>query len=304
MNSALIVGVVASSIMSGTSLLYATLGEIFGERAGIVNLGLEGVMLIGAAGGFAATAMTGSPYLGIAAAALAGAAINLIFAYVVIARHANQLAAGLSLMFFGIGLSALIGRPFVGTLIAGLPRLSVPGLDPDGIGARLVSYDALVYLGAPVALFAWWLVFRTRWGLGLRTVGESPAAAFAAGLNPQRLQYQALTLAGALGGVAGAHISVALTLTWAEGMTAGRGFIAIALVIFAKWNPLWAIAGALLFGGAEGLQLQLQAAGADVSPFIMNMTPYLLTLLVLIAWGWSRGSAAPAALGRNFVGVE
>ena len=156
----------------------------------------------------------------------------------------------------------------------------------------------------PAAVFTWWLIFRTRWGLGLRTVGESPAAAFAAGLRPQRLQYQALTFAGALGGIAGAHMSIALTLTWAEGMTAGRGFIAIALVIFAKWNPLWAIAGALLFGGAEGLQLQLQAIGADVSPFIMNMTPYLLTLAVLIVWGWSRQSAAPAALGRNFVGVE
>ena len=150
----------------------------------------------------------------------------------------------------------------------------------------------------------WWLIFRTRWGLGLRTVGENPAAAYAAGLQPQRLQYQALVFAGALGGIGGAHLSVALTLTWAEGMTAGRGFIAIALVIFAKWNPLWAIAGALLFGGAEGLQLQLQAIGADVSPFVMNMTPYLLTLLVLIVWGWSRQSVAPAALGRNFVGVE
>jgi simple sugar transport system permease protein len=128
--------------------------------------------------------------------------------------------------------------------------------------------------------------------------------AFAAGLRPQRLRYQALLVAGLLGGVAGAHISVALTRTWAEGMTAGRGFIAIALVIFAKWHPLWAIAGALLFGGAEALQLQLQAAGADVSPFIMNMLPYLLTLLVLTAWGVRRQSAAPAALGRSFIGVE
>jgi simple sugar transport system permease protein len=304
MNPALIVGVVAGSIMSGTSLLYATLGEVVGERAGIVNLGLEGIMLIGAASGFAATALTGSPYLGIVAAALAGAAANMIFAYLVVGRHANQLATGLSLMFFGIGMSALIGRPFVGVLITGLPRLPVPGFAPGEVGARLLSYDILVYLAAPVSLFTWWLIFRTRWGLGLRTVGESPAAAFAAGLNPQKLQYQALTFAGALGGIAGAHISVALTLTWAEGMTAGRGFIAIALVIFAKWNPLWAIAGALLFGGVEGLQLQLQAAGADVSPFVMNMTPYLLTLLVLIVWGWSRQSVAPAALGRNFVGVE
>ena len=304
MNTGLLIGVVAGSIMSGTSLLYATLGEVVGERAGIVNLGLEGIMLIGAASAFAATALTGSAYLGVAAAALAGAAANLIFAYVVVGRHANQLAAGLSLMFFGIGMSTLIGRPFVGTLITGLPRLALPGLAPGGIGARLLGYDALVYLALPTSLLTWWLIFRTRWGLGLRTVGENAAAAYAAGLQPQRLQYQALLFAGALGGIGGAHLSVALTLTWAEGMTAGRGFIAIALVIFAKWNPLWAIAGALLFGGAEGLQLQLQAIGADVSPFVMNMTPYLLTLLVLIVWGWSRQSVAPAALGRNFVGVE
>jgi general nucleoside transport system permease protein len=304
MNFALAVGVVAGAIMSGTSLLYATLGELVGERAGIVNLGLEGLMLIGAASGFAATALTGSPYLGIAAATAAGVSVNLIFAYLVVTRHANQLATGLALMFFGIGLSALIGRPFVGALITGLPRLAIPDLEPGSVGARLLSYDVLVYLAVPAALATWWLIFRTRWGLGLRTVGENPAAAFAAGLRPQSLQYQALMFAGGFGGIAGAHMSLALTLTWDEGMTAGRGFIAIALVIFAKWNPLLAIVGALLFGGAEGLQLQLQAAGADVSPFIMNMTPYLLTLLVLILWGWRRQSTAPAMLGRSFVGVE
>jgi ABC-type uncharacterized transport system permease subunit len=259
-------------------------------------------MLIGAAAGFAATALTGDPFVGVAAAALAGAAANFIFAYLVVGRGANQLATGLTLMFFGFGLSALIGRPFVGTLIAGLPKLRLFGL--GAMGNSLLSYDMLVYLAVPTAILIWWLLFRTTWGLGLRAVGESPVAAVAAGLKPSRLQYQALAIAGLLGGIAGAHLSLSLTLTWEEGMTAGRGFIAIALVIFAKWNPLWAIAGSLLFGGAESLQLHLQAAGADVSPFIMNMIPYLLTLLVLIAWGWSRQVAAPAALGRNFVGVE
>jgi simple sugar transport system permease protein len=304
MNEAVIAGMITSSVMSGTSLLYATLGEIVGERGGVINLGLEGIMVIGAAFGFAATAISGSPYLGIAAAAVAGAAANLVFAYVVVGRHANQLAAGLALMFFGFGLSALAGRPFVGASIAGLPRLPLFGATPDVLATRVLNYDILVYLAVPTAVLIWWLLFRTRWGLALRTTGESPAVAFAAGLRPERLRYQALLLAGLLGGVAGAHISVALTRTWAEGMTAGRGFIAIALVIFAKWNPLWAIAGALLFGGAEALQLQLQAAGADVSPFIMNMLPYLLTLLVLTVWGFGRQSAAPAALGRSFVGVE
>jgi simple sugar transport system permease protein len=230
--------------------------------------------------------------------------MNLIFADLVVGRGANQLAAGLTLMFFGFGLSALVGQPYVGTLITGLPQLSIFGLEPDDVATRLLSYDILVYLAVPTALLTWWLLFRTRWGLALRTTGESPAVAFAAGLRPERLRYQALVLAGLLGGIAGAHISVALTRTWAEGMTGGRGFIAIALVIFAKWDPRWAIAGALLFGGAEGLQLQLQAAGADVSPFIMNMLPYLLTLLVLILWGWRRQSIAPAGLGRGFVGVE
>ncbi len=302
MNSALLIGVATSSVASGTSLLYATIGEIIGERAGVVNLGLEGIMLIGTATGFAATALTGDAYLGVAAAALAGSAVNLVFAYLVVGRRANQLATGLALMFFGLGLSALIGRPFVGTLIAGLPKLH-----PFGRGSMvnpILSYDVLVYLAVPTAVLVWWLLFRTRWGLNLRAVGESPVAAVAAGVHPGHVQYQALGLAGLLGGIAGAHLSLAVTLTWAEGMTAGRGFIAIALVIFAKWNPLWAIAGALLFGGAESLQLQLQAAGADVSPFVMNMVPYLLTLAVLIAWGWRRQAAAPAALGRNFVGVE
>jgi ABC-type uncharacterized transport system permease subunit len=304
MNEALIAGVIASSIASGTSLLYASLGEIIGERAGVVNLGLEGLMLLGAATGFAVTSLNGNPYLGVGAAAAAGATTNLIFAYLVVGRGANQLATGLSLMFFGFGLSALIGKPFVGFLINGLPRLTIVGFEPSGVGARLVSYDILVYLAVPVAVLTWWLLFRTRWGLQLRAVGESPQAAVAAGISPRRLQYQALCLAGLLGGIAGSHMSVALTLTWAEGMTAGRGFIAVALVIFAKWNPLWAIAGALLFGGAEALQLQLQAVGTDVSPFVMNMMPYLLTLLVLVLWGWSSRSAAPAALGRSFVGVE
>ena len=302
MNSALLIGVATSSVASGTSLLYATIGEIVGERAGVVNLGLEGIMLIGAATGFAATAMTGDAYLGVAAAASAGFAVNLVFAYLVVGRRANQLATGLALMFFGLGLSALIGRPFVGTLIAGLPKLHPFGR--GSMGNPMLSYDVLVYLAVPTAVLVWWLLFRTRWGLNLRAVGESPVAAVAAGVQPGRIQYQALGLAGLLGGIAGAHLSLAVTLTWAEGMTAGRGFIAIALVIFAKWNPLWAIAGALLFGGAESLQLQLQAAGADVSPFVMNMVPYLLTLAVLIAWGWRRQPAAPAALGRNFVGVE
>jgi len=295
MSTPFAVAVLTSSILSGTSLLYATLGELVGERSGIVNLGLEGIMLIGASSGFAAASITGDPYLGVATAALAGAAANLWFGFIVISRRANQLAAGLTLMFFGFGASALIGGPFVGAIVPMLPRLPLPG-----VGA----FDALVWLAVPAAVLLWLLIFRTRWGLGLRAVGEDPAVAFASGRRPERLRYQALVLAGALGGIGGAHLSLALTMTWDEGMTAGRGFIAIALVIFAKWNPLWAVPCALVFGGAEALQLQLQARGVDVSPFLMSMLPYLLTLLILVFWGWNRRSAAPAALGRSFFGVE
>jgi general nucleoside transport system permease protein len=294
-NMTLVAAVIASSILSGTSLFYATLGELVGERAGIVNLGLEGLMLIGAAVGFAVTALSGDAYLGLVAAAVAGLCANMIFAYVVVGRGANQLAAGLTLMFLGLGVSTLIGRPFVGEVVAGLPRFGFGGFG---------SYDLLAWLALPSAFGLWALLFRTRWGLALRAVGEDPAAAYAAGKSPNRIRYQALAFAGALGAIGGAHLALALTHTWDEGMTAGRGFIAIALVIFAKWNPLWAVAGALVFGGAEIAQLELQARGADVSPFLMNMVPYLLTLLVLMFWGFNRRAAAPAALGRNFFGVE
>jgi simple sugar transport system permease protein len=247
-------------------------------------------MLIGAAVGIAADVLTGSPIAGVLAAALAGIAANQVFAFVVIARRANQLAAGLALMFLGLGASALIGRPFVGAIITALPRIG--------------RFDALVWLAPLACVLLWLVLFRTRFGLFLRAAGEDPSVVFAAGQWPDRLRYQALAIAGGLGGIGGAHLSLSLTLSWDEGMTAGRGFIAIALVIFARWNPLWAVPGALLFGGAEALQLQLQARGIDVSPFLMNMLPYLLTLLVLVVWGWNRRSAAPASLGRTFFGVE
>jgi len=288
-------GALAGSILSGTSLFYAGLGELIGEKSGVVNLGLEGVMLIGASVAFAVASLTGDPYLGVLAAAMAGGLLNLLFGYLVVGRSANQLATGLTMMFFATGASAIIGHPFVGGIVKALPRLRLGGF---------FDFDLLVYLAVPAAAGVWALLLYTRWGLGVRAVGENPQAAFAAGRQPERLQYQALFLGGLLGGVGGAHLAIALTLSWAEGMTAGRGFIAMALVIFANWNPLWIIAGAVLFGGAEALQLQLQARGIGVSPFLMSMVPYLLTLLVLLVLGWRRRLAAPAALGRGYLGTE
>jgi general nucleoside transport system permease protein len=300
-----LLGVLSSAIYSGTSLLYATLGEVISERAGIVNLGLEGVMLISAATGFGVTYATGNPLLGILASMLTGGLVNLLFGYLVISRKANQLASGLATMFFGFGLSALIGAPFVGEKINSLPRILLPGLEnlPRQFSSQL-RFDWMIFLVVPVALGVWFLLFRTRWGLSLRAVGENANTAYAAGRNPNVLRYQALFLAGLLAGLGAAHLAIVYTRTWKEFMTAGRGFIAVALVIFSKWHPLRAIAGALLFGGAVAFQLFLQALGVNITPFLLDSIPYVLTLVVLILWAGNRRHSAPASLGKVYHGSE
>jgi general nucleoside transport system permease protein len=300
-----LLGVLSSTIFSGTSLLYATLGEVVGERAGIVNLGLEGVLLISAATGYGVTFSTGSPYLGVLAAMLTGGLVNLLFGYLVISRKANQLASGLAVIFFGYGLSALIGKPFIGKLITSLPRIMLPGLENVSLRyASLFKFDLLIYLAIPVAIFIWWLLFRTRWGLGLRAVGENAETAFASGRNPNQFKFQALFLGGMLAGLGAAHLSIAFTMNWSEYMTGGRGFIAIALVIFSKWHPLRAIAGVLVFSGAVAFQLLLQVSGVRISPFLLDMIPFVLTLTVLLIWGGTRKQSAPASLGRVYQGTE
>lgn len=300
-----ILGVISSAIFSGTSLLYATLGEVVHERSGIVNLGLEGIMLVSASSGFAVTALTGNPYLGVLTAILAGILTNIILGYVVVIRHANQLATGLALMFFGFGLSSLIGKPFVGMKINGLPRLLLPGLEElPRLYTSLFRFDILIYLAIPIAFLVWFLLYRTRWGLGLRAVGENADTAFASGRNPRWLRFQALILGGGLAGLGAAHLAIAYAMNWNEFMTGGRGFIAVALVIFSKWHPLRAIVGALLFSAAVAFQLLLQASGIKISPFLLDCIPYVLTLLVLIAWGGTRRHAAPASLGRIYQGSE
>jgi len=300
-----ILGVLSSAIFSGTSLLYATLGEVIDQRSGIVNLGLEGVLLVSASAGFAVTSVSGNPYLGVLVAMLAGGLLNMILGYLVISRQANQLASGLALMFFGFGLSALIGKPYVGAKIDGLPRILLPGLsDLPILYTSLFKFDLLIYLAIPVAFLVSWMLFSTRWGLGLRAVGENADTAFASGRNPRLIRYQALFTGGLLTGLGAAHLSIAYTMTWAEYMTAGRGFIAIALVIFSRWHPLQAIAGALIFSGAVAFQLLLQSSGVEISPLLLDTIPYIITVLVLIAWGGNRKHSAPASLGRVYYGSE
>jgi len=300
-----ILGVISSAIFSGTSLLYTTLGEIISQRSGIVNLGLEGVMLVSASVGFAATAISGNPYLGMLVSVIAGGLMNMIVGFLVISRRANQLASGLALMFFGFGLSAWIGRSYVGAKINGLPRFPLPGLtNLPVLYSSLFSFDLLILLVIPMTILVWWILFHTRWGLGLRAVGENADTAFASGRNPQLIRYQALFAGGLLAGLGAAHLSIAYTMNWTEYMTAGRGFIAVALVIFSKWNPLRAIVGALLFSGAVAFQLLLQSSGIQISPFLLDTIPYLLTIIVLIAWGGTRRHTAPASLGRVYQGSE
>jgi general nucleoside transport system permease protein len=300
-----ILGVLSSAIFSGTSLLYTTLGEVIDERAGIVNLGLEGVLLVSASSGFAVTYITGNPYLGILVSILAGGLMNMILGYLVITRKANQLASGLALMFFGFGLSALIGKSFVGEKIHSLARFLLPGLKGlPLLYSSLFKFDILIYLVIPVAVLVWWLLYRTRWGLGVRAVGENADTAFASGRNPHLIRYQALFVGGMLVGLGAAHLSIAYTMNWTEYMTAGRGFIAVALVIFSKWHPLRAIVGALVFSGAVAFQLLLQSSGVQISPFLLDTIPYILTLVVLIAWGGNRKHSAPASLGRVYQGSE
>jgi simple sugar transport system permease protein len=301
MEVSLIQGILVGAVLSGTSVLYATLGEVLVERAGIVNLGLEGVMLIGACLGFVSTSITGNVVIGVIVAALAGGLLNLVFGFFVINQRANQLASGLALMFLGLGLTGLIGKPFVGRMIQGIPDLPIPFLSNiPFLGKVLFQYDILVYLVVPIAFLMWWVLYKSRWGLRVRSVGESVVASYAAGVNPSAFRYQALFIGGLLGGIGGAHISLALTNTWVEGMTAGRGFIAVALVIFSMWHPIRAIFGAFLFGGAVALQLQLQVQGISISPFLLDMLPYILTLVIVIVWGGSRKHNAPAMLGQVY----
>ncbi len=290
-------GTLTGAVGPGVSVLYAVYGELITERAGRINLGMEGCMLMGACFGFLATAETGSATAGIAAGMAAGGLLAAVHGLLVVFRDANQIASGLSLTLLGGGLTAYVGRDYVDSIINGLEPIAIPFLsDVPVIGKALFQQDILAYLAYALGPVIWFLLRRTRWGLGLRAVGESASVAFAAGINPALVQVSAIVLGGILAGLGGAQLSVGLTHTWSEGMTVGRGFVAVALVIFGLWSPLRGMAGALLFGGAVGLELQLQSVGAPVSPFVLEMFPYLITLGVLVLWTGAADRAMPAGL--------
>ena len=299
-----LVPVLLTVITASTPLLLAATGELITEKSGVLNLGVEGMMLVGAIAAFAVASATGSGLFGILAAAAAGTAMALIFAVLTLSLMANQVASGLALTIFGVGISALIGADFVGFAIDPLPSLSIPGLSAiPVIGPILFGQDALVYLSlAGVAAVAWFLA-RTRAGLVLKAVGEAHDSAHALGYPVIRIRYAATLFGGAMAGLGGAYLSLAYTPMWAENMTAGRGWIALALVVFATWRPGRLLLGAYMFGAITILQLYAQGAGIEIPSQFMSMLPYLATVLVLVLISRDRSKIrlnAPACIGKVF----
>jgi ABC-type uncharacterized transport system permease subunit len=297
--------VLITVIGAATPLLFAALGELVVERAGVLNLGVEGMMLAGAVTAFAVTVTTGSATLGIITAAIAGAVLALAFGVLTLSLTSNQVATGLALTIFGIGLSALVGSGFVGVPVERLPRLTMAGLsDLPIVGPLLFSHDVLVYLSIAATVAVAWFLKRSHGGMVLRAVGESDVSAHSIGYDVIRVRYMAVLFGGVMAGLGGAYLSLAYTPMWAEEMTAGRGWIALALVVFSSWRPLRLLLGAYLFGGVTILQLYAQGAGGfGVPAQVMSMLPYLATILVLViisAGPWKGRLNAPACLGKPF----
>jgi ABC-type uncharacterized transport system permease subunit len=293
--------VLTGAVAGGTSLLYTTAGETISERSGVINLGTEGSMLCGALAAYAAGIATGSPWAGVVAGLAAGAALAGVHAAIVLGRRANQIAVGLVVTFLGLGLTGLFGQEYVKQSVVGFSDWTIPGLSSiPFVGPILFDHDPLTYLSFAVAPAAWWFLFRTRAGLQVRTAGERAEVLHTFGTSPVRVRAAAVVAGGALAGLGGAQLSTAMALNWSENMTVGRGFVAVALVIFAGWNPLKAVGGAYLFSGAMALQLQLQAQGSGISPFVLDSFPYLAVIVVLALLGRRRLNTGPAELEKVF----
>jgi len=289
------------AVRGGTSILFAALGETIAERAGVINLGTEGSMLAGALTAYAVTAQTGSPWVGVIAGAFAGGLIALVHAIMVVRYRTNQLATGLVVLFLGLGLTSLFGASYVSEIIKPFKTWKVPGLGSlPWIGDIFFNQDPLVYLSYFAAPAVWWLLYRTRAGLLLRSAGEQPDALSAYGYSPSLVQIIAVTVGGMFAGIGGAQLSTAYANAWFENMTQGRGFIAVALVIFAAWDPIKAVFGAYLFGAALTLGPALQARGYGLNQFALDVLPYVMTLLALVLFGRKRVDHAPEGLKSVF----
>ncbi len=278
----IIISTLQRTMVAGTPLLLATTGEIICERSGILNLGVEGVMAIGAVTAFIVTMTTGSPWLGVAVAIAAGMTISIIHAFASITLQANQVVSGLALTMLGLGLSGMIGKPYVGKpLLIKMEDWNIPWFsDLPWLGEIFFSQSPFFYLAILLALVSWFFLERTRLGIEIRSTGENPQATETQGVNVSKLRYLSVLIGGGFSGLAGAHLSISYSKSWIEGMTAGRGWIAIALTIFALWNPGRAIWAAFVFGGIFVVQYLLQPLG--ISPNFLAMLPYIATLLILL----------------------
>ncbi len=312
----LVVSILAIAIVAGTSLVYATIGEIITERAGILNLGVEGMMIMGAVTAFAAAFHSESAWVGVLTAMIVGGMMGLIHAFLTISLRADQVVSGLALTLFGTGLASFLGQglgpdgaPLVGLVGPRFQEIAIPGLSQlPLVGQTLFNQDLLVYLMYIFVPVSSYFLYKTRPGLHLRAVGESPQTADAMGVNVFNLRYLYTVVGGMLVGLGGAHLSLAYTPGWTENLTGGRGWIVIALVIFATWDPARAVVGALLFGGVNAIQFRLQASGTTIPASLLNMTPYILTIVVLVAITWfesfRKRVGAPASLGLPYMREE
>lgn len=300
----LLEAIILTVITASTPLLIAAIGELVTERAGVLNLGVEGMMIMGAAVGIAVAITTGSSALGVLAAILAGVALAAIFAGLALGLATNQVATGLALTIFGVGLSGVVGAPYVGLQRAGIGKIEVPLLaDIPFLGPILFRQDPFVYFSIALVIAVAWFLSRTKAGLVLRACGENHASSHALGYPVLRIRLYATLFGGACAGLAGAYLSLVYTPFWTSGMTGGRGWIALAIVVFASWMPYRAAAGAYLFGGLTILQLHAQSAGVPVPSQLLAALPYLITILflVLIMRVRSQGAAGPQSLGYPFV---
>ena len=310
----LLTSLIAITLRAGTSLVYATVGEIYTERSGILNLGIEGMMLMSAVTSFATVYYTGSLFLAILVAMFIGGLLASIHAFLSITMRANQVVSGLSITLFGAGMASFLGQRLgpasnsnrlVGLTGEKFEPLAIPVLNKIPVIGAVFNQDILTYIVYLLLPLAWYYLYKTRNGLNLRAVGENPQTADAMGIDVGRVRYIYTIAGGMLVGIGGAHLSLSYAPGWSENITGGRGWIVIALVIFSMWNPARAIWGAVLFGGINAVQFRLQASGTSIPASFLNMLPYLATIIVLVVLTWwealSKRVGAPNALGKAYM---
>ncbi len=305
LSSAFIISVLVGAIRAGTPLLFATLGEIVNERAGVVNLGVEGMMVVGALAGFMGSYYTHNPWIGVIAAMLCGGLISLLHGFLCVTLKSDQIVSGIMIVLLGLGLTSFVGEAMVGISGYGFEPLHFPILSNlPFFGPVLFRYNILVYIAVILVPLTWAFLFKTRIGLEIISVGEDPSTADTLGISVERTRYACVFIGGVLAGLGGSFLSLGYTRIWVDEMTAGRGWIAVALVIFSAWTPQRALMGAYLFGGIEGLQLRLQTVGVGVSPHLLQMMPYAATILVLLFSAreeFRRRMGAPEALLKPYI---